>query len=441
MKKTVFMAISVLMVFFPLLGACDNDDSVTDAITDITITGIGISNNAVTKYMDSGLSFSLGVDVSVSGNISKDVTWDSGNKTVALVSNNGTVTLLSEGDTDIDAVSVADPSKKATLRLTVVDDRPVPPGYPAGEYVIPLDEDARYYPSTTLEAGAILFHSKSGNMSTIEYNSLAAKSNWQNYIKISISSGSYANSTHIGINILCRPAAVVFVKLVNSQGKKIWEGDVAGNVSSWTTHSIPMSFVERAGLAGLNEMYIYAPKPETSTSTGEVKIHGIWLDGQDTPAVIPVFTYDNDKIIDSINLIPTSLGITQSGPVPGTDGKLTITFSSGGFLVSNTGFNDWRSVSYNLPKTVDYSDARWLVFDITEISGRGLLKFKILEEGLREIYPVVGTQYYASYYSEGELTKFFTDNTLSSVYLQIAPSYLDTGSQAGFKLNGIYISE
>ena len=436
MKKTEWLFVSIFVLFLAFTAACDTDSG--GSITDITITGVGISNNSVIKYMSSETSFSLTASVTSTGNISRAVIWDSSDKTVATVSNNGTVTLLSGGETDIEAVSVADVSKKAALKLTVVDDRNGP-GYPDGDDVMPFN-NAVYIASQTLEEGAILFLSRNGNVSTIEYNGLAAKSNWQNYIKISVPAGNYSGSTKFGLNLLCSPSAVIYFKLVNSRGRMIWEGDLAGN-NLWTTHVIPLTFIERAGLGDLREMYIYVPKPGTSVYGGEARVGGIWLEGLDTPAIIPNFTFNEDNILGLIDLsAPTNSGITQSGIVPGTDNKLVLTFEGTGFSVGNSGYNDWKAVSYNLPGTVDYTNACWLVFDITNISGRGLIKFKILNETLREIYPLT-ERYYAAYYPDRELAKFFTGNPSSSVYVQIAPSYLDGASSAGFKLNGIYIME
>ncbi len=441
MKKVVMVLLTaILAVQVCLLTSCNKKD--TPTVVSVSILGAGIKDGKLTKNMNDAITFKLSANVEITGDIEDSVSWSSSDELVATVLA-GNVTLLSEGNTTITVTSIADITKTATVLLTVIDDRNLAPGYPDEEFVNPLEfENLLFSVSNVMEEGASLEVDIDNNkIITITYNELAATSNWKSYVRFTLPKGDYSRATGFGMNISCTPNATLYVKFVNSSGANIWEGDIA-STPTWTKQTRTFSQLGRAELADLAELFIYVPRPETTTRGGEVSISRVWLEGDASPSVVPNFVFDEQNIKATIPLIPGASGsIVTSGFVPGTNEKLEVDFSDNTITVNNTGYNDWKNLLLSMPKNIPYGeDACWLVFDITNVTGNPFVKFYIMGEPIREIYPVAGTRYYASYYFNSELQAFYDAYSSGSFYMQIAPSYLASGAAAGgFTINGIYI--
>ena len=430
----------VLIIPICFLSACHTEE--ITSIVSVEILGTGIVDGKLTKNMDSSLTFTLVANVEVIGNLENTVIWNSSDDDVATVSS-GSVTLLSGGTAFISATSTVDSTKTSSILLTVIDDRNLAPGYPEGEFINPLKfENLLFSVSNVMEEGASLeVNIDNNDVINIGYNDLAAQSNWKSYVRFTLPAGDYTRATGFGMNVSCSPNATLYVKFVNSSGKNIWEGDIA-STPTWTKQTRTFSQLGRAELADLAELFVYVPRPETSTRGGEISISKVWLEGDAEPSIVPNFVFDENNIKATIPLIPGASGnIVTSGFVPGTNNKIEVDFSNDVFRVDNHGYNDWKNLLLSMPKNIPYGeDACWLVFDITEITGNPFIKFYIMGEPIREIYPIAGTRYYASYYFNSELQAFYDTYSSGSFYMQIAPSYLTSGgTEAGFTINAIYI--
>lgn len=98
------------------IGVTSVDISTDDA--DVSIAGSAGARTATISLAEAD-AFLAKANVVVTGSASNAVVWSSSNKAVATADASGNVTLLSTGEAVITATSVYDPSKKATLTLTL----------------------------------------------------------------------------------------------------------------------------------------------------------------------------------------------------------------------------------------------------------------------------------------------------------------------------------
>ena len=98
------------------IGVTSVDISTDDA--DVSIAGSAGARTATISLAEVD-TFLAKANVVVTGSASNAVVWSSSNKAAATVDASGNVTLLSTGSAVITATSVYDPSKKATLTLTL----------------------------------------------------------------------------------------------------------------------------------------------------------------------------------------------------------------------------------------------------------------------------------------------------------------------------------
>ena len=97
-------------------GVTSLDISTEDA--DVTIAGSAGARTATIDFAKVD-AFKADAKVTVTGGASTAVDWKTSNKTVATVDASGNVTILKTGSATITAVSVYNPTKKATLALTI----------------------------------------------------------------------------------------------------------------------------------------------------------------------------------------------------------------------------------------------------------------------------------------------------------------------------------
>jgi len=128
MKRKFFMPLVALMLVIPLafgLAACGKKKSKSDdgagsgagAGATATITSVTVTP-ATWEFTAEGTK-QLSVNVVVTNNAAKTVTWSSSNDNVATVSNAGLVTAVANGTTTITATSTVDATKKGTCVVTV----------------------------------------------------------------------------------------------------------------------------------------------------------------------------------------------------------------------------------------------------------------------------------------------------------------------------------
>ena len=91
---------------------------ITSSDGDVTLAGSAGARTATVPYAAVD-SFKADATVTATGGASTAVDWKTSNKSVATVDASGNVTILKAGSATITATSVYDPTKKATLALTV----------------------------------------------------------------------------------------------------------------------------------------------------------------------------------------------------------------------------------------------------------------------------------------------------------------------------------
>ena len=91
---------------------------ISTADEDATLAGSAGARTAAVSLANVD-AFKADANVVVTGGASTAVDWKTSNKSVATVDASGNVTILKAGSATITAVSVYDPTKKATLALTI----------------------------------------------------------------------------------------------------------------------------------------------------------------------------------------------------------------------------------------------------------------------------------------------------------------------------------
>lgn len=129
MKKSLSRILSLALVLAMLISV------VPFALASETVTGVTITGGSGTVAVGGTVTFSA--EVSVDGSleegetaVSREVTWESSNPSIATVEN-GVVTGVAVGTTTITATSVANPSASATARIMVEKASVTPEAVPA----------------------------------------------------------------------------------------------------------------------------------------------------------------------------------------------------------------------------------------------------------------------------------------------------------------------
>lgn len=115
-RKRTWQALLAALAAIAVLAACGDPDmsgGPVDAVESVTLT------DGATIGMEINETRTLGVDVSVTGDASTDVTWTTSDEAVVAV-DGGVVTAVTEGTANVTATSVGDTSISDTIRITVV---------------------------------------------------------------------------------------------------------------------------------------------------------------------------------------------------------------------------------------------------------------------------------------------------------------------------------
>lgn len=118
LRKELAIVMALACVFFGLAGCKEKVPEI--AVTRVTITGSGITNNALTMLSDDKIT--LAASVSPSDATQKDVTWSSSNKDVAVITEKGELTAVKEGAAEISATAGG---VKGTLSVSIVKGVPL----------------------------------------------------------------------------------------------------------------------------------------------------------------------------------------------------------------------------------------------------------------------------------------------------------------------------
>lgn len=111
-------SIALLGAFLALgVTACDDDMGPEPGVKSISVTPQDAS-------VQVGGTANFSASVETAGGASSDVSWSSGDPSVASVDQNGVATGESEGSTTVTATSTADPTKKASANITVTAPEP-----------------------------------------------------------------------------------------------------------------------------------------------------------------------------------------------------------------------------------------------------------------------------------------------------------------------------
>ncbi|WP_288583951.1 Ig-like domain-containing protein [uncultured Treponema sp.] len=114
--KKIWKALAVLTaiaLFGSAFTACKSDD---DGDDDVSVTGVSLDKTSA--ELEVGGNFTLTKTIEPANATNQNVSWSSSDKNVATVDENGTVTAVAVGTTDI-TVKTADGGKEAKCTVTV----------------------------------------------------------------------------------------------------------------------------------------------------------------------------------------------------------------------------------------------------------------------------------------------------------------------------------
>lgn len=128
MKKNLLSVVAISLGMLVGLVGCNNDKKPSDSGTpgtsekDVAVTSVSL-NVSENKTLKVNETIQLTATVAPENATNKNVTWSSSDATIAKVEN-GLVTALKVGEATISAVSVADNTKKAEIKITVEQAQP-----------------------------------------------------------------------------------------------------------------------------------------------------------------------------------------------------------------------------------------------------------------------------------------------------------------------------
>lgn len=103
-----------------ILASLAVDAKATDSITVSVLPERKVAITPASISMGAGQTRTLSATVSIESGLSRAVIWRSANAAVAMVSSDGLVTGVSQGTTQISAISVADTTRRATAEVQIV---------------------------------------------------------------------------------------------------------------------------------------------------------------------------------------------------------------------------------------------------------------------------------------------------------------------------------
>jgi hypothetical protein len=185
----------------------------------------------------------------------------------------------------------------------------------------------------------------------IEYNEAAAQDlTWQTSYNIELSAQNYSRKTTLGLNVLGGGVSM-YVKLYTVSGLLLVEREIASTIL-WREVLIEIPETQRHLLNQPLELIIIAPMPRLGGQAGNVKVSGIWFEGDKEPSV--KLEYDPTKyetvyevdLSDMSNTYDTFDDLGNAG-----NGLLEAEYNptTKATTFTNSGYSDWANMAYVIP--------------------------------------------------------------------------------------------